>query len=88
MSSSAFSITVDGRSVAARAGQSLAAALVGAGIRAFHRTTGGELRGPYCGIGLCFECVVTVDGEPNVRACMVPAREGMEVLTGAAGGTP
>ena len=37
------------------------------------------LRGLYCGIGVCFDCTVTIDGRPNVRACQTPVRDGMQV---------
>lgn len=74
-------ITVDGMPVAAREGQSVASALLAAGRRAWRRTLNGQPRGLFCGIGLCFDCLVTVDGTPNVRACVTAVVEGMVVET-------
>ncbi|AEW98473.1 (2Fe-2S)-binding protein [Streptantibioticus cattleyicolor] len=78
----AFVISVDGRTVAAYPGQSLAAALWGAGILAWRTTrNGGRPRGAFCGIGQCYECLATVNGTPNRRACLLPARPGDEITT-------
>ena len=74
-----IAFTFDGRTVAARPGQSLAAALTDAGVRAFRNTVGGAERGVFCGMGVCQDCLVTVNGVPNRRACMTPAEEGMTV---------
>jgi sarcosine oxidase subunit alpha len=71
-------ITVDGRTLQAAAGQSLAAALWANGIVTLgHHSGTGLPRGMYCGIGHCYECRVTVDGMPDVRSCLTPVREGM-----------
>ncbi len=78
---SKFDIEVDGRLVPAQPGQTLAATLIGAGITVFRRTPSGAPRGVFCGMGVCQECRVTVDGMPDRRACMTPVREGMEVVT-------
>ncbi|MFE4873405.1 (2Fe-2S)-binding protein [Streptomyces sp. NPDC056682] len=78
----AFDITVDGRPVSALPGQSVAAALWGAGILAWRTTReGGRPRGAFCGIGQCFDCLATVNGVPNRRACLVPAAPGDEITT-------
>lgn len=74
-------ITVDGVPVPAREGQTIAGALLTAGRRAWRRTGRGRPRGLFCGIGLCFDCLVAVDGVPNVRACVTPVAEGMAVET-------
>jgi D-hydroxyproline dehydrogenase subunit alpha len=74
-----IAFTFDGRQVAARTGQSLAAALTDAGIRAFRDTVAGAERGIFCGMGVCQDCLVTVDGLPNRRACMTRAEPGMTV---------
>jgi predicted molibdopterin-dependent oxidoreductase YjgC len=76
-------IEVDGALTEAYAGESLAAALLASGVRAFRRSQSGDPRGPFCNMGVCFECVVTVDGEVGVRACATPVRAGMRVETGA-----
>lgn len=68
--------------IAGGEGATLAAARAKQGIDATRTSVSGEPRGPLCGMGICFECRVTVDGQPHVRACQTPAREGMEVRTG------
>ena len=75
-------IHVDGRPVKAREGEPIAAALVAAGWVAFRRTEKRhEARGVFCAIGRCTDCVMTVDGTPNVRTCVTTVREGMRVET-------
>ncbi|MEL6208204.1 MAG: FAD-dependent oxidoreductase, partial [Pseudomonadota bacterium] len=71
----------NGRSVEIHPGQSLAAALTQAGERHFRQTAKGTTRGIFCGMGVCQECLVNVDGVPNQRACMTKARPGMCVKT-------
>jgi D-hydroxyproline dehydrogenase subunit gamma len=78
----AFRFTVDGEAIAAHPGETIAAALLAAGRRITRRTERrGEARGPFCAIGVCHECRMVVDGEPNVRACVTSARAGMVVTT-------
>jgi predicted molibdopterin-dependent oxidoreductase YjgC len=75
-------ITLDGRVVKAFDGEPIAAALLAAGVTTFRRTTKtGEPRGYFCGIGLCTDCMMVVDGRPNVRTCITPVRKGMNVET-------
>lgn len=83
-------IDFDGRPVPVRPGQTVGAALVAAGIRSWRTTrVGGRSRGLFCGIGVCFDCLITVDGLPNQRACLTPARAGMRVSGGiGASGEP
>jgi|GEM_PF-113076 hypothetical protein len=84
----AIEIVVDGEALPAYAGESVAAALVAAGQRAFRRTAvRDEPRGLYCGIGLCFDCLMTIDGRPNVRACRTAVRAGMRVTSQRGVGT-
>jgi predicted molibdopterin-dependent oxidoreductase YjgC len=72
--------TFDGQELAAYEGETVAAALLAAGRRAFRRTgRRGEPRGLFCGMGVCFDCLVHIDGRPNVRACQAPVAEGMRV---------
>lgn len=73
-------ILVDGRPVVAREGDSVAAALLAAGL-AITRTTpvGGAPRGPYCMMGACFDCLAVIDGIASRQACMTTVREGMRV---------
>ncbi len=75
-------ISVDGAPVAVRRGDSVAAALLLAG-RAVGRTTPvtGAARGPYCMMGVCFDCLVEIDGVGNRQACMIEVEQGMQVLS-------
>ncbi|MFI1103972.1 (2Fe-2S)-binding protein [Streptomyces melanogenes] len=77
-----FEITFGDRTVPARPGQSVAAALWAAGILAWRTTrTTGRPRGAFCGIGQCYDCLATINGHPNRRACLVPAHPGDIVVT-------
>ena len=78
----AITIIVDGVPLPAYMGETIAGALLAAGRRAWRRTSHGQPRGVFCGIGLCFDCLVTVNGTPNVRACVTPVAAGMVVETG------
>ncbi|MGL4240717.1 MAG: (2Fe-2S)-binding protein [Beijerinckiaceae bacterium] len=76
-------MTIDGRAFRAVRGESVAAALLAAGVIAFRRTAKGDApRGPYCGMGVCFDCLVTIDTVPNRQACLVSVTDGMAVETG------
>jgi predicted molibdopterin-dependent oxidoreductase YjgC len=72
-------LDVDGIALRAYAGETVAAAMIAAGIQTFRRSAKGQLRGLYCGMGVCYECLVNVDGQPNVRACMTYATDGMTI---------
>jgi len=77
-----YTIRFDGRAVPVAPGQTVAAALWAANVRSWRTTRDrGTPRGLFCGIGICFDCLVTIDGVPNRRACIVPARAGMTVTT-------
>ncbi|ATL31974.1 (2Fe-2S)-binding protein [Streptomyces formicae] len=79
---SAFEFTFDGRTLTALPGQSIAAALWSAGILSWRTTrVGGRPRGAFCGIGQCYDCLATVNGRPNRRACLVTARPGDAITT-------
>ncbi|MBM7168591.1 (2Fe-2S)-binding protein [Streptomyces sp. G44] len=79
---SSFTITFDGRELPALRGQSVAAALWAAGILAWRSTrVGGRPRGAFCGIGQCHDCLATVNGRSNLRACLVTVRPGDAVTT-------
>jgi D-hydroxyproline dehydrogenase subunit gamma len=65
------------KEIAAEPGQSVGAALIAAGYRSWRTTRfGGAPRGVFCGIGICFDCLVIVNGRPNQRACLTEARDG------------
>jgi len=74
-------LTVDGTPLTAPAGQSLAAVLLVAGRETLRESPAGAPRGLYCGIGVCQECRVLVDGVA-VRSCVTPVAAGMRVTTG------
>ncbi|MBA3347654.1 MAG: (2Fe-2S)-binding protein [Actinobacteria bacterium] len=73
-------LTLDGRSVTAYEGESVAALLFAEGQVTTRFTRTGEPRGVFCGMGVCFDCLVVVDGVPNTRACVTWVSEGMEVF--------
>ena len=73
------SITVDGETVQARQGDSVAVALLLQDGNATRTTGRGNGRTPFCMMGVCFDCLVELDGQGNVQACMVPVRDGMVV---------
>ncbi len=73
-------LTIEGRSVSAPEGQSVAAAVMAAGLASCRTTAvSGNLRLPYCMMGLCFDCLMEIDDVPNCQACLVEVREGMVV---------
>lgn len=75
-------LTVDGRSIEARGGDSVAAALLAVGIDVCRTTpVSGAPRGPYCMMGVCFDCLITVDGIGNRQGCLVRVADGMAVAT-------
>jgi predicted molibdopterin-dependent oxidoreductase YjgC len=76
----AVTIDLDGTALTAQEGESVAAALLAAGID-HTRTTpvGGSARLPYCMMGVCFDCLVEIDGVPNRQACLVQVKDGMKV---------
>ncbi|MFF4211933.1 (2Fe-2S)-binding protein [Streptomyces sp. NPDC001796] len=79
---SAFTVTFDGREIEALPGQTVAAVLWAAGVTSWRTTRReGRPRGVFCGIGVCFECLVRVNDRPNQRACLVPVRPGDVIRT-------
>lgn len=77
-------IVIDGQPVRVAPGTSVAAAVMNTG-KACRGSVEGEKRGPLCGMGVCFECRVEIDGVKHERSCMIEAREGMLVRTVDAG---
>jgi predicted molibdopterin-dependent oxidoreductase YjgC len=76
----AVTLQVEGRAVQAFEGDTLAVALMNAGVQVFRQTpVSGAPRAPLCLMGACFDCLLQVDGRPNVQACMVGVRDGMRV---------
>ena len=78
-----LAVIVDGQAVQAYAGETVATVLLALGQPVFRYTDREHApRGLFCGMGVCFDCMVTIDGQPNVRACMTPVQAGMVVDTG------
>ena len=75
-------ITVDGKKIKAYEGEMIAAALIAAGKKVF-RYTSKQLqpRGVFCAIGRCTDCIMEVNGQPNVRTCITPVENGMVINT-------
>lgn len=78
-------ITVDGIALHVPARRTVAAAMMLEGEQSGWRTTrvAAETRGVFCGIGVCFDCLATVDGRRGLRTCLVDVADGMDVRTGA-----
>lgn len=82
-----LTIYVDGHPLTAYAGESVAAALLASGRRTLRVTPRHRApRGLFCGMGVCFDCLVTVNGVTNVRACMTAVDDGMRIETGGGDG--
>lgn len=77
-------LSIDGRRVTVIRGTTVAAAILSSGTSTLRVSITGEPRGPLCGMGICFECRVTIDGSGHERSCNVLCVEGMEVETGGA----
>ena len=74
-------LLVNGVSVEMPAGSMVSAAILKTGTSAFRRSATGEPRGPLCGMGICFECRVVINGEPHCRSCQTVCKDGMDVRT-------
>jgi D-hydroxyproline dehydrogenase subunit gamma len=79
--SETVTVMVNGVSVTMPAGSMVSAAILKTGVTAFRRSATGEQRGPLCGMGICFECRVTIDREEHCRSCQTICEEGMDVHT-------
>ncbi|WP_342359297.1 (2Fe-2S)-binding protein [Terrarubrum flagellatum] len=74
--------TFDGEALTAQEGDTVAAALLAAGqLATRHTPVSRAPRAPYCMMGVCFECLVVIDGAPNRQGCLTPVVEGMRVET-------
>jgi D-hydroxyproline dehydrogenase subunit gamma len=77
---STIELTIDGQPARASTGDSVAAALLANRASACRTTpVTGSLRGPFCMMGVCFDCLVTIDGLANQQACLIPLRAGMAI---------
>ena len=79
--SETVTLVVNGVSVTMPAGSMVSAAILKTGIHGFRRSVTGEPRGPLCGMGICFECRVTIDDDQHCRSCQTVCRNGMDVRT-------
>ena len=76
-----FEIEVNGKTILAYSGQTIAEALLANGVRTLRMTQKQASRGVYCGMGICYECRMIVNGIPNVRTCMTLATPGCRITT-------
>lgn len=76
-----ISLIVNGMRVSVPQGSMVAAAVLQAGVTSFRRSVSGEARGPLCGMGICYECRVTVNGVAHVRSCQTLCENEMDVRT-------
>lgn len=83
---SSITFTFDGKLISAIPGQTVGSAILEAGERTMRLTRfENKPRGIFCGIGICFDCLVVIDGTPNQRACLIEVRDGMSVNTQVGG---
>ncbi len=75
-------LTINDNLVSAEPGTTVAAAILNSGIDAFRTSVSREPRAPLCGMGICFECRVTINGQKHQRSCTTLVENDMEVLTG------
>ena len=80
---SEVTVSVNGVTVSVAEGTTVAAAVNRAGVAVFRLSVTGGARAPLCGMGICYECRVTLDGVRHERSCNIPCRSGMEILTDA-----
>ena len=76
-------IIVNGKPMSVLSGATVAAALLNEGAYGFRESVLGEWRGPVCGMGICYECRVTINDVPQQRACLSVVEHGMRIETGA-----
>ena len=73
-------VTINGQAVQCRAGDSVAAALLAAGLNDCRDSAVNDVpRGPFCLMGICYDCLVMIDDQPNQQGCMIPVRSGMKI---------
>jgi sarcosine oxidase subunit alpha len=76
-----ISIRVNGVPISVTRGTSVAAAVYAAGVTRFRRSVTGEPRAPLCGMGICFECRVKIDGRDQTKSCQILCADGMDIRT-------
>ena len=75
-----MTIYLDGRAITVERGATVAAAMLNAGVVVFHESVSGEPRAPSCGMGVCYECMVTIDGQREL-SCQTLCQAGMRITT-------
>lgn len=76
-------LTINDQPITAQPDETVAAVMMRIGEHTFRQSVDGEPRAPLCGMGICNECRVTIDGRPHLLACEIRARQGMKVVTDA-----
>lgn len=76
-------LTVNGKAVEVPKGAMVSAAVAISGANLFRRSVSGQPRAPLCGMGICYECRVTINGRAHAKSCQIPCEPGMEVETDA-----
>ena len=76
-----ITLSVNGRAVAAPEGSTVATAVALSGATMFRLSVTGQPRAPLCGLGICFECRVTINGQPHARSCQIVCQDKMDVRT-------
>ena len=74
-------LNINGKPVTVQTGSTVAAAVMQSGNTTFRRSVSAEVRAPLCGMGICFECRVSVNGQQHARSCQIVCRDGMDVRT-------
>jgi hypothetical protein len=75
------SLHINDKAIRVEQGATVAAAVLVAGDTAFRTSVTGRPRGPLCGMGVCFECRVTINGYAHARSCQILCEDGMKVVT-------
>lgn len=75
-----MTISLDGRAITVERGTTVAIAMLNAGVSVFRESVSGEPRAPLCGMGVCYECMVTIDGQREL-SCQTLCQEGMRITT-------
>ena len=78
-----INLSVNGVPITVLPGTMVSTAVSFAGVTRFRRSVTGEARAPLCGMGICFECRVSINGREHCRSCQAPCENGMEVATDA-----
>jgi len=76
---STVTLEFEGQKISASRNDTVSAALLSSGVGYTRTTEKGEKRAPYCQMGICFECLVEIDGQANQQACLTPVRDGMKI---------